>query len=148
MPTGASRNASIASSSSSESLWPSASKNLTPLYSGGLCEAERTIPRSWASSATAGVGSTPPRTAIPPAETIPAHDRLLERRPGAARVTADEDAATTGPGRRGAAEPLDEIERERLADDAANAIGAEVGTGHGNGRRRGEGTHALQARAA
>ena len=36
------------------SLWPSASKSLTPLYSGGLWEAERTTPRSWASSATAG----------------------------------------------------------------------------------------------
>ena len=51
---------------------PSASKNLTPLYSGGLCEAEITTPRSWARSATAGVGSTPPSTAIPPADVIPA----------------------------------------------------------------------------
>ena len=40
------------------------SKNLTPLYSGGLCEAEMTTPRSSAASATAGVGSTPPRTAV------------------------------------------------------------------------------------
>ena len=50
---------------------PPPSKNLTPLYSGGLCDAEMTTPRSSASSATAGVGRTPPRTAVPPAETIP-----------------------------------------------------------------------------
>ena len=55
----------------SVSLWPSRSKNLTPLYSGGLCDAEMTTPRSSASSATAGVGSTPPSTATPPAETMP-----------------------------------------------------------------------------
>src|SRR5215211_1665343 len=42
-----------------------------PLYSGGLCEAEMTTPRSSASSATAGVGSTPASTAFPPAATMP-----------------------------------------------------------------------------
>ena len=68
---GASRSASICSSAASVSFSPSASKNFTPLYSGGLCEAEMTTPRSRRSSATAGVGSTPPRTAFPPAETTP-----------------------------------------------------------------------------
>ena len=47
------------------------SKNLTPLYSGGLCEAEMTTPRSSASRATAGVGRTPASTALPPAATTP-----------------------------------------------------------------------------
>src|SRR5262245_61157218 len=68
---GVSSSASISSSDSSVSLRPSESKNLTPLYSGGLCEAEMTAPRSSASSATAGVGRTPARTALPPAATIP-----------------------------------------------------------------------------
>ena len=40
----------------------------------------------------------------------PAHERLLERRPRAARVTADEDAAAAGPHRRSPAEPLDQVE--------------------------------------
>ena len=68
---GASSSASISSSAASVSFWPSRSKNLTPLYSGGLCEAEMTTPRSSASSATAGVGSTPASTAVPPAEATP-----------------------------------------------------------------------------
>src|SRR3954466_15617995 len=71
-PSGStSSNASISSSDASGSLWPERLKNLTPLYSGGLCEAEMTTPRSSASSATAGVGSTPATTAAPPAETTP-----------------------------------------------------------------------------
>src|SRR5215213_1799137 len=68
---GAASSCSICSSASSESFRPRESKNLTPLYSGGLCEAEMTTPRSSASSATAGVGSTPATTAAPPAETTP-----------------------------------------------------------------------------
>src|SRR6185312_8974431 len=68
---GPSRSASISSSAPSVSLRPSRSKNLTPLYSGGLCEAEMTAPRSRPRSATAGVGSTPARTALPPAEAMP-----------------------------------------------------------------------------
>src|SRR5436189_721695 len=66
-----SRSASISSSAASVSLRPSRSKNLIPLYSGGLCEAETTKPRSSRSSATAGVGSTPASTALPPASTTP-----------------------------------------------------------------------------
>src|SRR5579884_1492940 len=67
----AARSSSICSSCSSDSLCPCESKNLTPLYSGGLCDAEMTTPRSSASSATAGVGSTPPSRQSPPAETTP-----------------------------------------------------------------------------
>ena len=55
--------ASISSSTSSGSFAPVASKNLMPLYSGGLCEAEMTtpleVPRSVTRKAIAGVGSTP-----------------------------------------------------------------------------------------
>src|SRR5882724_346806 len=67
----ASSSASISSSAASLSFRPSRSKTLIPLYSGGLCEAETTTPRSSASSATAGVGSTPASTALPPASTTP-----------------------------------------------------------------------------
>src|SRR5207245_175922 len=42
-----------------------------PLYSGGLCDAEMTTPRSSPSSATAGVGTTPASTAEPPADATP-----------------------------------------------------------------------------
>src|ERR671937_2942560 len=68
---GSSSRASISSSDESVSFCPSRSKNLTPLYSGGLCDAVITQPRSSASSATAGVGSTPARTALPPADAMP-----------------------------------------------------------------------------
>src|SRR5947208_12133364 len=71
MPGAAASSSSICSSDASESLFPRESKNLTPLYSGGLCDAEMTTPRSSASSATAGVGSTPPTMQLPPAETTP-----------------------------------------------------------------------------
>src|SRR6476660_4285353 len=71
MPGDAASSSSICSSDRSESLCPFESKNLTPLYSGGLCDAEMTTPRSSASSATAGVGSTPPRMQSPPTETTP-----------------------------------------------------------------------------
>ena len=47
------------------------SKNFTPLYSGGLCDAVMTTPRSRPSSATAGVGTTPASTAEPPADATP-----------------------------------------------------------------------------
>src|SRR5438552_12206668 len=68
---GRSRSASICSSCPSVSFWPSRSKNLTPLYSGGLCDAVITQPRSSVSSATAGVGSTPATTALPPTDAMP-----------------------------------------------------------------------------
>ena len=45
--------------------WPGASKSLMPLYSGGLCDAETTTPRSSGASATAGVGRTPPSGPCP-----------------------------------------------------------------------------------
>ena len=104
---------------------PSRSKSLTPLYSGGLCEAEMTTPSPSARSATAGVGSTPPRTAVPPADDDAARERLLELRPGAARVAPDEDAAAAGPERRRLADPLDEVGRQVVADDTADTIGSE-----------------------
>ena len=67
--------ASISSSVSSGSLKPEAPKNLMPLSSAGLCEAEMTTPalapRSVVMKATAGVGTTPARTALAPAARIP-----------------------------------------------------------------------------
>ena len=89
-----------------------------------------TTPRSRPESATAGVGSTPPRIAVAPAETMPRDERILELGARAARVAADEDAPRAGPERRRPAEPLDELGRERLADDAAHAVGSEVAPRH------------------
>ncbi len=93
-----------------------------------------TAPRSRPSSATAGVGRTPARTALPPAEATPSCERLLELRAAGARVAPDEDAAPAAPQRSRLAEPLDEIGRQRLADDAANAVRSEVLPRHGAGR--------------
>ena len=61
----------MSSSLSSLSFCPSPSNSFTPLYCGGLWEAVTTAPTSSASSATAGLGSTPPSTAEPPADAIP-----------------------------------------------------------------------------
>src|SRR4051794_38320470 len=83
---GWSSRASISSSCVSVSFWPSRSKNLTPLYSGGLCDAVITQPRSSVSSATAGVGSTPATTALPPADAIP-RARAASRSTPDARVS-------------------------------------------------------------
>src|SRR3954452_5961545 len=69
--------ASMRSSSASASLKPSGPNSLIPLSGNGLCEAESTAPMSArcsrTSTATPGVGSTPARSAIPPAEAMPAH---------------------------------------------------------------------------
>ena len=108
---GRSSSASISSSCSSESLWPSRSKNLTPLYSGGLCDAETTAPRSSASSATAGVGSTPASTAFPPAATIPRANASSSS--GPKRGCRGRRRRARGPTRgRGLAEPLHELRRQ------------------------------------
>ncbi len=68
--------ASISSSTASGSLKPCASNSLMPLYSGGLCDAEITAPPAAfslrTSSATAGVGTTPASSAVPPALVMPA----------------------------------------------------------------------------
>ena len=73
---GASSPSSTASRRASGSLCPPAAKSLMPLSGIGLCEAEIITPRSAPSAstrnATAGVGSTPTRTASAPAEVSPA----------------------------------------------------------------------------
>src|SRR5918996_375614 len=51
---------------------------------------------------------------------------VLELGPRAPRVTADEDAAVERPQGRGAAELLDELACQILADDSSNAVGSEV----------------------
>ena len=66
----------ISSSTASGSFIPLRLKNLMPLNSGGLCEAEMTMPPSssfWTvSSATAGVGMTPQQCGRPPSAMMPA----------------------------------------------------------------------------
>ena len=67
---------SIARSTSSDSLLPDAEKNLIPLSSNALCEAEITIPACNLSArvryATAGVGIGPDRSTSTPAADNPA----------------------------------------------------------------------------
>ncbi len=128
---GSSRKLSISSSASSVSFAPSRSKSLTPLYSGGLCDADTTAPRSRAQRATAGVGSTPPRTASPPADRIPRASASSSSRAGTSRVATHEDRPAADPDGRGAAEPLDEVGGQAVADDAANAVRSEVTPRHG-----------------
>ena len=123
---GASKSASISSSAASVSLRPSPSKNLTPLYSGGLCDAEMTAPRSSASSATAGVGSTPASTALPPAATTPRANASSSSGPEPRVSRPTKTRPPLRPERRRAAEPLDELGRQLLADDAADPVGTEV----------------------
>ena len=73
------------SSSASSSLNPSRPKSLMPLSGNGLCDAEMTAPRSaWPSRtsvAIPGVGSTPTRTAIPPADATPAASASSSMKP-------------------------------------------------------------------
>ena len=65
----------MSSSNSSESLYPLSLKNLIPLYSTGLCDAEIITPASapyfLVKYATAGVGTTPSTTASAPTDNIP-----------------------------------------------------------------------------
>ena len=61
-------------------------------------------------------------------------ERILELRAAGPRVTSYEDASPAAPERRRLAEALDEIDRERLADDAADAVRSEVLPRHGAGR--------------
>src|SRR5205085_3835924 len=58
-----------------------------------------------------------------------ARERLLELGARAARVAPDEDAAALRPQRGGAAEPLDQLRSQLLADDTADPVGPEVPTG-------------------
>jgi hypothetical protein len=64
----------------------------------------------------------------------PAGESFLELRPAPPRVPPHEDASPAAPDGCGLPEALDEIGRERLADDAANAVGSEVLPRHGAGR--------------
>ena len=50
---------------------------------------------------------------------------LLRIAAGEITVAPDEDAAPSGPQRDGATEALDQLGRQRLAHDAAHAVGAE-----------------------
>src|SRR5262249_30223135 len=48
-----------------------------------------------------------------------ARKRLLELGPGGARVATDEDSLRAAPERRGPTDTLDQVDGQRLADDAA-----------------------------
>ena len=114
---------------------PSRSKNLTPLYSGrvvrGGDDDAEVEPLLAHQHATPGVGSTPARSAMPAGGGDPGAKRVLEHRPGAARVAPDDDAdARARPLAREAhgrtAEAERELRRQRCrVRDAADAVGAE-----------------------
>ena len=57
-----------------------------------------------------------------------ARERLLELLARAARVAADEDAPAARPERGRLAELLDELDRDELAHDAPDPVGAEIST--------------------
>src|SRR5829696_9162160 len=59
-----------------------------------------------------------------------AREGVLELDSGRARVAADEDVAGRNPQRSGAPEPLHELRRDELPDDAADAVRAEVPASH------------------
>src|SRR5205807_9944186 len=56
----------------------------------------------------------------------PAGERGFKLDTGRPRVAADEDAPAAAPERRGAAEPLHELSRQVLADNATDTVRAEV----------------------
>src|SRR6185436_14463188 len=58
-------------------------------------------------------------------------ERVLQLGTGRARVASHEDASATGPERRGAAQTLDQLGRQILADNATDAVRAEVLARHG-----------------
>ena len=126
MPGAAASSSSICSSETSESLWPWESKNLTPLYSGGLCDAEMTTPRSSAKQRDRGRRKHAAENAVTARGDHTARKRLFELDAGRAGVTADEDLRSAGPERCRAAQTLDQLGREELAHDATHPIGAEV----------------------
>ena len=127
---GVSSSASIASSSASDSLWPSASKSLTPLYSGRVVRGGEDDPQVLGEQRDGGCRQHTAENGDPaPGDDAP-DERVLERRARSHGVAADEDAAAAGPDRPRAPELLDEVERQRAADDAAHAISSEVSTGH------------------
>ena len=125
---------STAASSASGSLKPSAPKSLIPLSGKGLCEALITAPATASprltSSATAGVGSTPPSSTCTPALASPAASAAFEHRAAAAGVTAHEH-------RRAGAEAAPECPADREGQlgcevavrDASHAVGAEQRSG-------------------
>ena len=56
----------------------------------------------------------------------PVCERRLELHAGGTRVAPDEDPSASGPQRCGPAEPLDELSRQVLADNATDTVRAEV----------------------
>ena len=126
--------ASISSSIASGSFVPAAEKNLIPLSSGGLWDAEITTPleapRSVVRNATAGVGSMPASRTSPPAAVIPARARPRASSPEArgSRPTTiagwpspwrPKTATAAAPSRAG------EVVGEVLPRAAADAVGPE-----------------------
>ena len=93
--------------------------------------APRLAPCSRTSQATPGVGSTPARSARPPAEAMPAHSASSSIGPGAARVAPDDDDGPVGPAlareeRRCASERERDLGAEHVAvGDSAHAVRAE-----------------------
>jgi hypothetical protein len=72
-------------------------------------------------------------------------ERLLELDTRLAGVAADEDPAAFRPERGGAAEALDELRRDELAHDAADAVRAEIASDRGHVLKRCWAAHAVKS---
>ena len=122
----------MSSSTSSGSLKPSRLKNLIPLYSGALCEAEMTTPPSASSSrtrsATAGVGTMPATERVGAAGADAGDQRGLEHLAAASSVSTDDDLSAALLAEEvagGLAQPERELRGEFSVRDTADAIGSE-----------------------
>ena len=126
--------ASIAASVASESLKPSAPKNLIPLSLVGVVRGARARRRGRSrsgasSSGAAGRGQDAAEQHVAAGRGDAGGERRLEHLARLARVADDQDlrraVALAQLRRRGAAEREREVGREQLAGDAADAVGSE-----------------------
>ncbi len=129
---GASSSASISSSCASESLWPCPVEELDAVVLGRVVGRRDDDPEVEREQRDRRRRQHAAEHGVPAGGDDAASERLLELGAGPTRVAADEDAtAARTSGVTALPELLDQLRRERLADDAANAVGSEVPTAHG-----------------
>ena len=127
---GASKSASISSSCSSTSF-PPPRKSFTPLYSGGLCDADDDDSEVVREQGDCRRREDAAENGSAARRRDAACHGLLELRPGAARVPSDEHTPALRPQRGRFPDLLDEIRGQLLADDPADSVRPEVSPRHG-----------------
>ena len=130
MPGAAASSASICSSAASVSLWPSRVEELDAVVLGRVVRGRDDDAEVEREQRDGRRRQDAAEDAVAAGRDDAARERLLELDARGARVAADEDLRRARPERRRAAEPLDELGRQELAHDAADAIGAEVPPSH------------------